>query len=411
MGLISEIIAGGSVEASTFQDALSDFLKGNDTFSPKTKSGARVSESTSLSVSTVYACIKIISWTLASLPIITYKRLKPKGKERARDYPIYNLLHDKPNPEQTPFTYKSLTSVHQNLWGAGISEIEFDKHGQPIALWPIPPWKVKPFRTQKRELAYRVSLPNGSTQDLPAYKTLVFQALGTSTDKWLSPIGVHRETIGLAIAIKDFAARTFGQGTNPAAQMIYPGKFPSEMSDKNYRSEMRKEYEGLSNSHRLMFLENGMEFKKIGLPPQDAQYLESQKFSVADIARVFNVPLHLIQSLESSTSFGKGLEEITQGFIIYSLTPYLTQWEQEYDRRLIFDGEHFTQFLLDALLRGNLLDRYRAYAIARNWGFLNVDEIREIENKNSLPEKKGEIYLSPLNMTTTEQLLLKPDQE
>lgn len=405
MGIFSEIIEGGAVTVGAWSSAIDNFLTGNDSFPLETKSGARVNEKTALSVTTVYACVRIISWTLAGLPIITYRRLKPKGKERATDHRVYKILHNSPNPEMTPFKYKALTSIHQNLYGAGISEIEFDKAGQPVALWPLPPWRVKPFRTTKKALVYKVWLPNGNTQNLAAHQVVVFEALQTHSDRWLSPIGVHRETVGMALALKEFGALTFGQGTNPASQLIFPGKFPEEMSSESHRNTLAEKYQGLSKSHRLMFTEHGAKFEKVGLPPADAQYLESQNHTVAEIARMFNVPLFLLNLLEKATTYGKGLEEIMRGFVNFGLTPYFVQWEQEFNKKLIFEDVFFNEFLFDALLRGNIKDRYAAYASGRMWGHLNVDEIRELENRNPLPDNEGQPYLSPSNMITTSELM------
>ena len=405
MGIFSDIIEGGNITAGAWSNAIDNFLIGEDSYPMGTKSGARVNEKTALSVTAVYACVRILAWTLAALPIITFRRLKPKGKERATEHRVYKILHNSPNSEMTPFRYKALTSIHQNLYGAGISEIEFDRNGQPVALWPLPPWRVQPLRTKEKALVYRVTLPNGKTQNLAAYKVLVFEALQTHSDRWLSPIGVHRETVGLAMAIKEFGALSFGQGTNPASQLIFPGKFPEEMSEESYRNALAEKYQGLSKSHRLMFTEHGAKFEKVGLPPADIQYLDSQKFSVAEIARMYNVPLFLLNSLEKATTFGKGLEEINRGFVNYTLTPYFVQFEQEFNRKLIFEDDIFTEFLFDALLRGNIKDRYAAYASGRMWGHLNVNEIRELENRNPLPGDEGEVYLSPSNMVTTSELI------
>ena len=179
-----------------------------------TNAGTRVSEETALGVAAVYACIRLIAWTTASLPLVVYEDLNP-GKRRAKEKNIYSLLHDSPNPEQTSFEWRSLTSVHQNLWGAGISEIEFDAKGFPIALWPLPPWKVTPKRTINRNLVYEVSV-DGITRTLWPNQVVVFPSLQTTADDWKSPIRVHRETVGYAMALREFGSKTFGAGTNPA---------------------------------------------------------------------------------------------------------------------------------------------------------------------------------------------------
>jgi HK97 family phage portal protein len=366
----------------------------------KTKSGAVVNENIALSISTVWACVRILAWTIASLPLITYKRLE-RGKERAVNFPVYDILKENPNPYQTSFEFLSLMSVFQNLWGAGIAEIEY-KDNTPVALWPIPPWmvKIKTSDHGRGGLFYSIDYGDGTTPKLiPAQHCVVFPSLQSSQFEWKSPIRCHSESIGMALSLTEFGARTFGQGTNPAGVLMHPSRL-KEQSEKDLREKFRQNYEGLGNSHRIMLLEEGMRFERIGLPPEDAQYLETRKFTVEEIARIYNVPLHMIQHLEKSTSWGTGIEEMTIGFVTFTLRPYLVQWEQELKKKLFVDDKiHFPEFLIEGLLRGKLAERYAAYAIARQWGWFSADDIREIENMNPLADKTGEMYLVPMNMT------------
>jgi HK97 family phage portal protein len=394
MGLFLDLVNEYRSENS-MQNAITSFLNGDDFFHT-TKAGAFVSQENSLSLTAVYACVKIIAWTIASLPIHTYERLTPHGKNRAYDHSVYQLLKNRPNPEQTAFEWKSLMSVHQNLWGAGISEIEFDRNGNPVALWPIPPWCVELRRTiTDKTLFYRVRVDN-EIYDLSQSQVVVFQSMSTSRNKWLSPIGVHRETLGASLAVKEFGALTFGQGTNPAGIVSVDGALGEKARDS--LREQLKGYAGLSNSHRIMLLEGGQKFERVGLPPEDAQYLQTMKFNLAEIARIYNVPLPLIQEHEKSTTWGTGLEEMNSGFVTFCLRPYLVQWEQELMRKLIYEDRYFVEFLVEGLLRGKQKERFEAYAIARQWGWLNPDDIREIENQNPLPDNQGQIYLVPMNM-------------
>jgi len=407
MGFISRMLALGNRRSDDFtmDDYIKAFLSGDDLLPPTTSSGATVSSNSALGVSAVYGCVNIISSVLASLPLFVYERTD-QGKNRVRDDLTYKLLHDQPNKSQTSFDWRRLTAVHQLLWGAGISEIEFDKQGFPVALWPIPPWRVTVLTTQdRREPVYEIKLPDGRQRRIPQYRTVVFPAMGTSIFEWKSPITVHRETIGLAMAMKEFGAKTFGQGTNPAGIVYHPGKLSVESED-SLRKSMQG-YAGLSQSHRLMLLEDGMKWERVGLPPEDAQYLESQSWSVSEIARIYNVPLHLLQSHEKSTSWGSGLEELNAGFVTITLRPYLVQWEQEINRRLIFVDNRFCEFLVEGLLRGKLKERYEAYAIGRTNGWLSANDIRSLENMNRINGNAGDDYLVPLNMTTAGT---KPDE-
>jgi len=399
MGFITDKLAEirSNVSGVTPSPAL---LKSIFGISP-TRSGASVSEESALGITAVYSAVRLLAWTIASLPLPVYERLDPRGKTRATSHPIYKLLHDAPNPEQTSFEWRALTSVHQNLWGAGISEIEFDNGGKPVALWPIPPWCVTPKRTAKKELVYEVSV-GGEIKTLWPYQVLVFPALSTARDEWKSPIRIHRETIGLAMAMKDFGSSVFGQGTNPSA--ILSGlRFAKDDNEESVRKKFSDKYSGLGNSSRLMLLEDGVQFTRIGLPPEDAQYLESQKYGISEIARIYNVPLHLLQDHEKSTSWGTGIEEMNLGFVTFTLRPYLVQWEQEIKRRL-FNGDdrYFAEFLIDGLLRGKMKERYEAYRIAFNMGMLSPDDMRDIENMNPIPDGLGDIRMVPLNMQSLE---------
>jgi HK97 family phage portal protein len=363
-----------------------------------TAAGTRVDQQKALGVTAVYSCVRIIAWVQASLPLHVYRRLQPRGKEKDTQNPLYKLLHDAPNPEQTSFEWRSFMSAMQNLWGAGVSEIEYDGSGRPIALWPIPTWCVEKKRiVANRQLFYQITI-DGRTFILRPEQVLVFPALSINLDSWLSPISQHRETIGAALAVKEFGARVFGQGTNPSG--ILSGlRFPKDASEESIRKKFSEKYEGLGNASRLMLLEEGIKFDRIGMPPQDAQYLETRRFDISEIARIFNVPLFLLQETTGSTSWGSGLEELNLAFVAYCLRPYLVQWEQEINRRLLKDDDqHFVEFLLEGLLRGKMSERYQAYATARQWGWKSANDIKEIENENPLPGEQGDIYLVPMNM-------------
>ncbi len=377
-----------------------------------TASGAYVSEQSAMRISSVYACIKIISWTKASMPLITYRRMKPRGKERAHEHYNYSLLHDRPNTEQTSFEWRSLMSAYQNLWGIGLSEIEWDRRtGAPVSLWPILPWKIEVKRSQSGQRFFKINLPDGGHRNLQPWQVLEFRALSTHPDHIMSPISVHRETVGLSAAMKEFGARTFGQGTNPAGVVSTEQQLKKETVDA-LREDLTKNYAGLSRSHRLMMLHGGLEFKRIGLPPEDAQYIESQKFGIAEIARIFSVPLHLLQEHEKSTTWGTGLEELNQGFVTFTLRPYLVQWEQEFKRKLFIssgDEEYFTEFLVDGLLRGNQKDRTEAYQKRFNMGSISPNDIRELENEN--PYEGGDEYFIPLNMAPINMAFTEEEQQ
>jgi len=373
-----------------------------------TKSGAQVNEETVLGLTAVWLAVRLLASLEASLPLITYKKLKPRGKERASDHYLYKMLHDQPNSELTSFDYRFVSAAHKFIWGAAISEIEFDSKGYPIALWPIPPRRVEPKRTVNKELVYEVNVDN-KIYTLRKEQVVCVRFFPMDTDGWLSPISVHRETFGASLAVKEFGARTFGQGTNPSG--ILTGlKFKQGANEESLLKKVKEAYEGLSNSHRLMLLEEGVKFERIGIPPQDAQYLETQKFHISEASRIWNIPANLLHEHEKNTTWGSGIEETNIGFVAFSLRPSLVQIEQELNKKVIYEDDMFVEFLIDGLLRGKLNERYEGYKTGLNNGFLCPDDVREFENMNPLPNGLGQVFMVPLNMQSIEFAREKPDK-
>jgi HK97 family phage portal protein len=404
MGYLGALLVGET--RSTMAEAIKKFLSGEDDYPTATAAGTSVSETSALSLTAVYSCVRLLAWTTAMLPLQVFKNLTPRGKSPAREHPVYDLLHDAPNPEQTSFKWRELMSVHMNLWGAGISEIEFDGAGNPIALWPIPPWRVEPKRLASGAIVYDINLDAGGTRTLSSYQVIVFSAMSTSSYQWMSPIAVHRETLGASMAVKEFGAKTFGQGTNPAGVVYHPGKL-SETSEKSLKESFAG-YAGLGNAHRLMLLQEGMKWERIGLPPEDAQYLETRRYDISEAARIWNIPLFMLQDHEKQTSWGTGIEEQKDGFVTFTMLPILIQEEQELKKKLIFDKEYFVKFNVNSLMRGKILDRFNAHKIGRDGGWLSANDIREIEDQNPLPGEEGDIYLVPLNFQNAKFAVERP---
>jgi HK97 family phage portal protein len=362
-----------------------------------TSSGVAVNQESALKLTAVYACVRLIAWTIASLPIKVFDEVG-NGKVSDKTSPVYKLLHDKPNDDQTPFEFKSLLSVHQLLWGAGFAEIKFDPTGQPVSLTVIHPATVEIKRTESDVRFYRVRTASGGYRNIQKENMLHFPALLTDRDSIKSPIMVHAETIGFAQAVRKFGAKTFGSGTNPAGMLTFPDGVNLSKTSEDSLKESLKQYAGLGGAHKVMWIPGGGTFQRIGLPPEDAQYLETQKFTTSDIARIYSVPLFLLQDIEKSTSWGTGLEEMGNAYVKFTLLPYFVQWEQEIKLKLIYEPNKYCKFNADALMRGKLLERYQAYNIGRNGGWLSADDIRAKEDDNPLPDGLGETYLIPSNM-------------
>lgn len=369
-----------------------------------TTSGQLVNEVTALSLSAVWACVNIISDTIAMMPLNVNKHLEPKGNEKAPKHPIYKLLHDMPNREQTSFQWRKMMNVHRLLYGAGISRIEFDRTGTPIGLWPIPVWKVTPKRTSNNSLYYEY-IDNGKETLLQPWEVVVFTTLQL-TDKWMSPIAVHRETIGAAMAVNDYGAKTFGSGINPSG-ILSGVSFADEDSEGSLRKKYKDCYSGMNGFSNLMILEDGVKFERIGLPPEDAQYLETRRFNISEIARIYGVPLYMLADHEKQTSWGTGIEEQKDGYITFTILPICTQEEQEYNTKLIKDDNFFTEHKTAGLLRGTLKSRMDAYQKGFAMSLYNPDDLRELENLNPIPEGKGQNFFVPMNMETIDNNIEK----
>lgn len=404
MGFINQLLK----KRFTFKDFDSMMDAQAGMVGPVTHAGVNIGEETALKSSAVYACVRLLAWSVGSLPFHVYRRAE-RGKEKNYDHPLYRLLHDEPNPEMTSFTYRSTLMSHITLWGNGYSEITKNRNGVPVALWPIPPWRVEVRRTKAGGLFYRVKLQGGKKKDIPRNRMFHLLGLSTSGDIGLSVVGAARESIGLSLAAEEFGARLFGEGTNVGGIASHPGSL-SETAHRNLRESLKDKYSGLGKAHKIMLLEEGMQFEKIGIPPEDAQFLQSRKFQIAEIARIYNVPLHLIQEHENSTTWGSGIEQLNIGFVIHSLRPYLVNWEQEVKRKLFpEDDENFAEFSVEGLLRGDSQTRADLYTRLFQTGAITPNEIREFENKN--PYSGGDEFYVQLNMVPVKEALTEQEVE
>jgi HK97 family phage portal protein len=366
---------------------------------PPSVTGKAVSPSTALQLTAVYACISLISETFGSLPAILYRR-SGKGRERAVDHTLYPVLHDFPNPELTSIEFRSNLMAHVLLWGHGYAEIVRNGAGYIKQLWPLPPNRVTAGRNSRNELIYTVQLPDNTSKNLRADRILHISApLG------LSPISQARESLGITMAAEEYAGRFYSNDSSPGGVLEHPGSLSKEAAAR-LRDNFEIYHGGLENRHRIAVLEEGMKWQSIGLPPEDSQFLETRKFQIAEIARLYRVPPFMIGDVERSTSWGTGIEQQNIGFVTYSLRSWLVRWEQEIKKTLLTETEraqYFVEFLVDGLLRGDYKTRQEGLAIQRQNGVINADEWRELENMNEIPGGKGKIYLANSAMTPVGQ--------
>lgn len=357
--------------------------------------GVEVTTEGSLAFSAVWSCVRVISESIASLPLITYRRLAD-GKARATDHILYRTLKEQANTEQTSFEWRELMMAHVCLWGNAYSEIEWSNGGRPLAVWPLRPDRMSVAR-KDGELVYTYRLPSGQFKDFAAWQIHHIRGLSGDGIVGYSPIAMARQAIGLGLGTEEFGARFFGNGARPGMVLKHPGKL-SETAYKRLQMSWNKDHEGLSQSHRLKILEEGMDATAIGVPPEEAQFLQTRNFQAHEIARFYRMPPHKIGLLENATF--SNIEHQAIEFVVDTLRPWLVRHEQALARDLFATpaerNAFFVEYLVDGLLRGDIKSRYDAYAIGRNWGWLSANDVRGMENMN--PIKGGDTYLSPLNM-------------
>lgn len=382
MGIFNQIFNQAST-VSNPSSWLSDMFGKSET-----SSGTTINEQNAMDNTAVHAAQKVIFETIASLPLMMYKRTD-EGKERAGNSHLYTLLHDQPNEEMTAFTFRELMQHHLLTWGNAFAEKVIDGAGRTIALWPLDPSQTiveRNPRTQKLE--YTTITPDGQAFKLPRDRVFHIPGLGDGL-VGKSPIKMHKEAIGLAKATEEFGSRFFGQGATPSGIVEYPGALDDEAYER-FKNDVRDAHSGLSKSHKLMILEQGLKYHQVGIPPEDAQFLETRKFQTTEIARIYRVPPHMIGDLEKATF--SNIENQSIEFVVHTIRPWLVRWEQAIRMQLIsssYKRTHFAEFNVDGLLRGDTKSRYDAYAIARQNGWMSSNDIRSLENQNPIPKDQG----------------------
>jgi len=374
-------------------------------FFGSTTSGKTVNERTAMQTTAVYACVRILAETIASLPLHTYKYTET-GKEKAIEHPIYNLLADEPNSEMTSFVFRETLMSHLLLWGNAYAQIIRDGRGNVIALYPLLPNKMKVDRASNGEIYYIYSRYSDENPNIEGYGEVYLQnhevlhipGLGFDGLVGYSPIAMAKNAVGMSIACEEYGASFFANGANPGGVLEHPGvvKDPARVRDS-----WNSVYQGTSNAHKVAVLEEGMKFQSIGIPPEQAQFLETRKFQINEIARLFRIPPHMVGDLEKS-SFSN-IEQQSLEFVKYTLDPWVIRWEQAMKKALLLPSEkkdYFIKFNVDGLLRGDYQSRMNGYSIGRQNGWLSSNDIRELENLNKIPDELGgDLYLINGNMT------------
>jgi len=352
--------------------------------------GIYVTPGNALTFSAVWAAVRILAETVASIPLILYERRQDGGRDRAINHPLYYLLHDQFNDEMTSYTARETIMAHLATWGNSYNQLIYTAGGQLQEIIPQPPDEMMVERDpDTRQLVYKL-------RNTPIQNVLHIPGLSMDGIVGLSPIQYHRKAVGLGIAAQAYGAGIFENGAKPGGVLEHPAQL-SGKARENLRQSWNEMHQGPGNSGRIAILEEGMTFKGITIPPEDAQFLQTRKFQVGEIARIFRIPPHMLADLDRATF--SNIEQQSLEFVVYSIMPWLKRIEQILSKELLTPAErkvYFIEFLVDGLLRGDIKTRFEAYGIARQNGWMSANEIRIRENMNPVPG--GDDYLIPLNM-------------
>ena len=375
----------------------------------RTTSGKPVNERTAMQTTAVYACVRILAEAVASLPLHVYEYQDDGGKKLVHDHPLYYLLHDEPNPEMTSFVFRETLMSHLLIWGNAYAQIIRDGTGRVLGLYPLLPDKMDVQRDDRGNIYYvysRNSDENPMFKEygdirLKAEEVLHIPGLGFDGLIGYSPIAMAKNAVGMTLACEEYGASFFAKGANPGGVLEHPGvvKDPSKV-----RESWNSVYRGVNNAHKIAVLEEGMKYQQIGIPPEEAQFLETRKFQINEIARLYRIPPHMVGDLDKS-SFSN-IEQQSLEFVKYTLDPWVIRWEQSLQRSLLLPGEkgkYFIKLNVDGLLRGDYQSRMNGYAVGRQNGWFSANDIREMENMNPIPDEQGgNLYLINGAMTKLE---------
>lgn len=375
----------------------------------RTTSGKPVNERTAMQTTAVYACVRILAEAVASLPLHVYEYQDDGGKKLVHDHPLYYLLHDEPNPEMTSFVFRETLMSHLLIWGNAYAQIIRDGAGRVLGLYPLLPDKMDVQRDDRGNIYYVYSRNSDENPMFKEYRNIRLKAedvlhipgLGFDGLIGYSPIAMAKNAVGMTLACEEYGASFFANGANPGGVLEHPGvlKDPSKV-----RESWNSVYRGVNNAHKIAVLEEGMKYQQIGIPPEEAQFLETRKFQINEIARLYRIPPHMVGDLDKS-SFSN-IEQQSLEFVKYTLDPWVIRWEQSLQRSLLLPGEkgkYFIKLNVDGLLRGDYQSRMNGYAVGRQNGWFSANDIREMENMNPIPDEQGgNLYLINGAMTKLE---------
>lgn len=348
--------------------------------------GKSVTASTAIQMSTVYACVRVIAETIASLPLHVYQN-QGEGSVKAPEHPLYRILHDEPNAEMTSFAWRETMLAHLLLWGNAYCQIIRSGRSQILGLYPLLPDRMEVDRDSAGTLTYTYSANSGQTVKLRPEDVLHIPGLGFDGIMGYSPIALEKNAIGLGLAAEEYGSKFFSNGARPSGILTHPN---TVKDPKKLRDSWNAAYGGSNNSGRVAVLEENMSYTPISMPNSEAQFLETRKFQVSEICRIYRVPPHMVGDLEHATF--SNIEHQSISFAVHTIRPWVVRLEQSMNRALFSDkekGVYYVRFNMDGLMRGDYKSRMEGYAIGRQNGWMSANDIRELENMNPIPDADG----------------------
>lgn len=371
-------------------------------FEGRSTSGQLVTQRSSIQISAVYACVRLIAETVASLPLHLYEK-DAQGRRKISEHPLDFILHSEANPEMTAYALRETMMTHLLLWGNAYVQKLYNGAGKVMGLYPLLPEYMEVDRDESGNIVYRYTADDG--KEITFAREAIWHVPGLGFDglKGYSPIAMMRNALGLSLAAEEYGAVFFKNNATPSGYLRHPGSFgrgpDGETKVKRFREAWQAAYGG-KNRGRVAILEDGMEYKSISLPNSEAQFLETRKFQVAEIARIYRVPPHMIGDLDKATF--SNIEHQGIEFAMHTIRPWLVRIEQSADKELLFPAEkkrYYTGFNMDGLMRGDYKSRMEGYAIARQNGWMSANDICRREDMDTIPaEDGGDLYLVNGNM-------------
>ena len=365
-------------------------------------SGKNVTEETAIQISTVYACVRVLAETIASLPLNVYESDGKGGSRIAEKHPLEYLLHDAPNEEMTSFIWREQMMTQILLRGNSYSQIVRNGKTAIMSIYPLLSSNMTVDRDDSGALTYKYQMADENTITLSPSEVLHIPGMGFDGIMGYSPIALMKTTLGLTLAAEEYGSKVFGNGATPAGVLTHPNRLKDP---EKLRNAWNAAYGGSANAGKIAILEEGMKFERISMPNSEAQFLETRKFQVSEICRIYRVPPHMVGDLEHATF--SNIEHQSISFAVHTIRPWLVRIEQSMNKALFSEnerGKYFVKFNMDGLMRGDYKSRMEGYAIARQNGWMSADDIRGLENLNPIGAAKGgEEYLVNGNMIPIKQ--------